>query len=363
MMDRGRLAEILSGFERIRVLVVGDYFLDKYLDIDRALAEVSLETGLEVHQVVNVRTSPGAAGTVVSNLRALKVGVVALGVTGDDGEGYELSRRLEERGVDIGPLLQTRDRFTPTYTKPMMREHDGRIHELSRLDIKNRSPLPDDLERAVIERLRQLVPAVQGVIIADQVPERNYGVITDGVRQTLIELADEHPQVVIAADSRMRIGEFRRIVLKPNEREALRGIGSEIKGEITLEAAEAAGRRLSERSGRPVFVTVGERGILLCAADKFQSTTTIKGEIETCLEGDCRRIPAVPVTGEIDIVGAGDSTMAGIVSGLCCGATPAEAALLGNLVASVTIRCLGTTGTASQEEVLDALALWRAAYA
>jgi len=379
-MDRGRLAEILSGFERIRVLVVGDYFLDKYLDIDRALAEVSLETGLEVHQVVNVRTSPGAAGTVVSNLRALKVGVVALGVTGDDGEGYELTHGLMERGVDIGPLLQTRGRFTPTYTKPMMRERDGRIHELSRLDIKNRSPLPDDLERAVIERLRQLVPAVQGVIIADQVPERNYGVITDGVRQTLIELADEHPQVIIAADSRMRIGEFRRIVLKPNEREALRGIGSEIKGEITLEAAEAAGRRLSERSGRPVFVTVGERGILLCAADKFQSTTrqvsihynrsedrnlpvtTIKGEIETCLEGDCRRIPAVPVTGEIDIVGAGDSTMAGIVSGLCCGATPAEAALLGNLVASVTIRCLGTTGTASQEEVLDALALWRAAY-
>jgi len=157
----------------------------------------------------------------------------------------------------------------------------------------------------------------------------------------LAELADEHPQVVIAADSRMRIGEFQRVILKPNEREALRGIGSEVQGEITLEAAEAAGRALSERSGRPVFVTVGERGILLCA------------------KGDCQRIPAVPVAGEIDIVGAGDSTMAGIVSGLCCGATPAEAALLGNLVASVTIRCIGTTGTASQEEVLDALALWR----
>jgi len=341
MMDRERLAGVLSGFEHTRVLVVGDYFLDKYLDIDRRLAEVSLETGLEAHQVVNVRCSPGAAGTVVSNLRALSVGVVALGVIGDDGEGYELTRGLTERGVDISPLLQTRERFTPTYTKPMMRERDGRTHELSRLDIKNRSPLPEASERAIIERLRQLVPAVQGVIVADQVPERNYGVVTDRVRQTLIELADEHPQVVIAADSRMHIGEFRRIILKPNEREALRGIGAEVQGEITLEAAEAAGRTLSERSGRPVFVTIGEQGILFCAGK------------------DCQRIPAVPVTGEIDIVGAGDSTMAGIVSGLCCGATPAEAALLGNLVASVTIRCIGTTGTASQEEVLDALALWR----
>ncbi len=341
MMDRERLKEILAGFERTRVLVVGDYFLDKYLDIDRRLAEVSLETGLEAHQVVNVRCSPGAAGTVVSNLRALKVGVVALGVIGDDGEGYELVRGLRERGVDIGPLLQTRERFTPTYTKPMMREPDGRVHELSRLDIKSRSPLPEALEQEIIARLRRLVPTMHGVIIADQMPERNYGVITDRVRGVLGELAEMYPQVVMAADSRMRIGEFRRVILKPNEREALRGIGVEPEGEIPLEAAGAAGRALSERSGRPVFVTVGERGILLCTQE------------------GCQRIPAVPVTGEIDIVGAGDSTMAGIVSGLCCGATPAEAALLGNLVASVTIRCIGTTGTASQEEVLEALELWR----
>jgi len=85
---------------------------------------------------------------------------------------------------------------------------------------------------------------------------------------------------------------------------------------------------------------VGEQGILLCS------------------EQSCQHIPAVRVTGPIDIVGAGDSTMAGIVSGLCCGATPAQAALLGNLVASVTIRCLGTTGTASQTQVLQALDEW-----
>jgi len=345
MMDRERLAAILAAFERTRVLVVGDYFLDKYLDIDRTLAEVSLETGLEAHQVVNVRSSPGAAGTVVSNLRALKVDVVALGVIGDDGEGYELMRGLTDRGVDVAPVLQTRGRFTPTYTKPMMRDPDGRVHELSRLDIKNRSPMPEDLETVMIERLRRIAPEVSGVIIADQVQERNHGAVTDRVRQTLIELAESHSAVVIAADSRTRIGEYRGIILKPNEREAQRAISPGFEGEVALEEAKAAGRALSERSGRAVFVTVGERGILLCAG------------------GDCQRIPAVPVTGEIDIVGAGDSTMAGIVSGLCCGATLAEAGLLGNLVASVTIRCIGTTGTASQDEVLEALGRWRAAYA
>lgn len=344
-MEPSRLEAILARFAKLRVLVVGDYFLDKYLDIDRSLAEISLETGLEAHQVVAVRTSPGAAGTVVSNLRALEVGVVTLGVIGDDGEGYELVRGLRERGADVGPLVQTRERLTPTYTKPIMHEPDGTWHELSRLDIKNRTPLPAPLEELVIVRLRELVPQVDGVIVADQVPERNCGVITDRVRQELAALAQQHPQVVMAADSRLRIGEFRNLLLKPNAHEAMRAVHPEYTGEITLAQAQEAGLRLSGRSGRAVFVTVGERGILLCQEER------------------CQHIPAVPVEGPIDIVGAGDSTMSGIVAGLCAGACLAEAALLGNLVASVTIRCLGTTGTASQQEVLDALTLWRRAWA
>jgi len=340
MIDRARLAEILAGFEHTRVLVVGDYFLDKYLDIDRGLAEMSLETGLEAHQVVRVRCSPGAAGTVVSNLRALKVRVAALGAIGDDGEGYELLRGLQNQGVDTSPLLRVGDRHTPTYTKPMMREIDGRIHELSRLDIKNRTPLPAALEDALIERLADLMPVVQGVIVADQAPERNCGVLTDRVREALIALAGKYPEVVVAVDSRMRIGEYRQVILKPNEREAVRALDPQAAGEIALSSAEAAGRVLAGKTGRPVYVTIGSQGVLLCT------------------EAGCQRIPAVQVTGPIDIVGAGDSTMAGIVSGLCCGATLAQAGLIGNLVASVTIRCLGTTGTASQEQVLQALEQW-----
>jgi len=91
-MDEKRLDQLLKNFPRVHVLVVGDFFLDKYLVIDRRLSEVSLETGLEAYQVVDVRCSPGAAGTVTSNLRALGARVTVLGIIGDDGEGYELRR-------------------------------------------------------------------------------------------------------------------------------------------------------------------------------------------------------------------------------------------------------------------------------
>ena len=70
LMDSARLQDLLNHFPGITVLIVGDFFLDKYLDIDPRLSEPSLETGLEAYQVTSVRRYPGAAGTVANNLRA-----------------------------------------------------------------------------------------------------------------------------------------------------------------------------------------------------------------------------------------------------------------------------------------------------
>ena len=57
------------------------------------------------------------------------------------------------------------------------------------------------------------------------------------------------------------------------------------------------------------------------------------------------------MTGPIDIVGAGDAATSGIVTALLAGADELEAAELGNLVASITIRQLGTTGTATPDQL------------
>lgn len=63
------------------------------------------------------------------------------------------------------------------------------------------------------------------------------------------------------------------------------------------------------------------------------------------------RVPTYRVAGEIDIVGAGDSTMAGIAAALCSGASLAEAGLAGCLTASITIQQIGVTGTATPAQL------------
>src|SRR5437899_1055935 len=70
-------------------------------------------------------------------------------------------------------------------------------------------------------------------------------------------------------------------------------------------------------------------------------------------------VPAYPVTGPIDTVGAGDSSSAALACALACGAGLTEAASFANLVASITIQQIGTTGTASPEQVHQR---WREIY-
>ena len=61
---------------------------------------------------------------------------------------------------------------------------------------------------------------------------------------------------------------------------------------------------------------------------------------------------ALPLRGEIDIVGAGDSVMANLSVALASGATVQEAMELAALASSIVVHQLGTTGTATMEDIL-----------
>ena len=334
-MDVARLRHLLGGFERSTVLVLGDYFLDKYLIIDPQLSEVSLETGLEAHQVVDVRCSPGAAGNLAANLRAMDVGVVSLGTLGDDGEGWELSRQLEKRGVSVAHMVTVPGRLNSTYTKPMVQKSDGSERELNRLDVKDRSELGREVEELLVEHLRSAVHDVDAVAVVDQDLDLGCGVLTNAVRTEMEALAQQHPRVFFVVDSRRRLGMYRHVLTKPNANELLQAVRPGWQGDISRALLDESAKELSRRTAKPVYVTLGSEGVFVYEGDR------------------CEHVTAVRVEGPIDPVGAGDSLMAGITASLCSGATLAEAALVGNLVASVTIQQIGVTGTASREQVLE----------
>src|SRR5438552_4139169 len=169
MLTTASLENILNRIPSLTLGVLGDLFLDRYLDIDAALTEPSIETGLDAYQVVRVRSYPGAAGTVVNNLTALgAMRIWVVSVIGDDGEGYELRQALQNlQGVDEKWIFCGEARRTPTYTKPMVHENAKAARELNRFDIKNRSALPASAEARVLGALDELWPQADALLVLD----------------------------------------------------------------------------------------------------------------------------------------------------------------------------------------------------
>lgn len=333
-----RFQEILDRYPNIKIGVLGDFCLDRYFDFDPNIEEISLETNRPCHQVIRIRAFPGGAGTVTNNLHALGVGhLFAIGPVGEDGEAHILKTHLGRMGVHLDHLLAHPDYMTPSYNKPMKILGEGKYEEQDRLDVRTRGPLIPALEAEIIQSLDRVVPELDGLIILDQFEERNEHAVTDRVREKVEDLARRFPNKFFFADSRARIGEFRDVLTKPNEHEAARALGLEATPDELHDLAKG-GQRMSEKTGKPVYTTLGERGILLCR----------KGE-------DAVHVPGFRVPPPIDICGAGDSTTSGIVSALCAGATYPEAGLMGCLVASITVQQVGVTGIARPDQVLERL--------
>ncbi len=333
-MKEDRFTEIAGRFSDLRVALVGDFCLDRYLEIDPAQAETSIETGLDVFNVADIRSQPGGCGTILNNLSALGVGTVfPVGFAGEDGEGYELMRALGQVGcVELEHFFQTPERRTFSYTKPLVIEPGKSPRELNRLDFKNWSPTPESVQGRVIGSLNALAKRVDAMVLLEQVDEADTGVLAGGVLEALGQLRRDNPDLLILADSRRGLGHFPAVGLKMNREEFAVMTG----GPVDLPLADlcAAIGRLATDRGQAVFVSLSEEGI---AGAK-------PGEVS-------EHMPCLPLRGEIDIVGAGDAVMANLAMGLAAGAEIVEAMEFAMAAASVVVHQLGTTGTANLGEI------------
>jgi rfaE bifunctional protein kinase chain/domain len=342
---RSRFQELTSRYPTLRLAVLGDFCLDRYLDIDPALAETSIETGLPVHNVTGVRSIPGAAGTILNNLLALGIGHLhAIGFCGRDGEGYELLRALHAtKRTHLDGFIETPHRRTFTYTKPLVHEPGQPPRELSRLDLKNWTPTPEEVSRKIAGALREVAAEVDAIMVMDQVDLPETGVVTATVRDALGAIAQERPTLPILADSRRSLRGWPSLIFKMNRQELGALLGRDLR---EVRAVPDAALDLARQNGRPVFITLAEHGMV--GADPGQP-----GPDDDAVT---HHAPALPVRGPIDIVGAGDAVSANLTAALAAGAGVAEALALANAAASVVIHQLGTTGTATVEE-LESLAV------
>ncbi|WP_165822513.1 bifunctional heptose 7-phosphate kinase/heptose 1-phosphate adenyltransferase [Paenibacillus montanisoli] len=324
---------ILDTIASLKVGVIGDVCLDIYWEADITRSTLSRETPHHTLPVVEERFSPGAAGNVAANLKSLGCSEVYLcSVIGRDWRGEILIEQLEKRQIDTAFLLASEDWSTPAYCKPirvglqMVKQEDPRI------DFQNFRPLPGLEMSELSERLDAMMERCDVIAVTDQL--RN-GVIGDEIRRKLESWAKRGKIIVV--DSRENIGMYAGIIVKPNEIEASRWIEPQmdfIDRPYTHWAGVA--KKLSAAVNGPCCLTLGSEGAIWVNEDS------------------CTFVPTLPAEPPIDIVGAGDGFASALLCALGAGSEGHEAVAFAHLAASVVVRKIGTTGTASPDEIRKA---------
>ncbi|MBQ6165518.1 MAG: sugar kinase [Clostridia bacterium] len=317
------LNEILIGINSVKVGVVGDFCVDIYWKADMTKSELSKETPHFPLPVTSEVFSPGAAGNVAANMAALRPALIrCVGVRGDDWRGTLLDRALRSKGVNA-ELITVPGRFTNAYCKPLRAGISNVVYEDPRIDFESFDPIDARTEDRLLTAIDELVSDVDIIAVCDQF---RCGAITPRVREKLNGMTLNGTKIIV--DSRYHIEKFRGMFLKPNEFECADALGQ------PPENYELNAKLLASDTHGTVIETLGAKGSLITNGQYL------------------KYIPAVQVNGEIDICGAGDTSLAALTLSLGAGFNLIKCAELAAAASAVTIQKIGETGTASPEELM-----------
>ncbi|MCY4646168.1 MAG: bifunctional ADP-heptose synthase [Gammaproteobacteria bacterium] len=314
-----------------RILVAGDFLLDRYL-VGQA-TRVSREAPVVIIEHESDEVRLGGAGNAARNVRALGGEPIPLGLVGRDREGERVVELLREAGIDTHGILRDPERRTVTKTRILAGAAGAASRQVLRID--RAGDYGASRTDSLIRHARALVSDVDAVLLSDY----GYATLAPALRSCLIQAARTRG-LPSCADSRYQLSEFQGVtVATPNEEELARVSGGVLRSDADV---VATGRELlSLLNARAVVVTRGSRGMSV-----FEGT------------GHCRNIPPARHGEVADVTGAGDTVASALVLALAAGTDILVGAMLANATASVVVGRRGAA-TAAPEEVVGALEAWQ----
>ena len=330
VLTKDEVIEISEKIKNVKVCLIGDICLDLYWRADMKKSRLSRETPHHPLPIVDETHTPGGGGNVINNIHALGVDkLISVSAIGSDWRGFLLTDWFNKNGISADKIITRENGVTPCYIKPLRMGISDVVYEDPRLDFENYEPLTPDDEDKILKALDSAAKEVDVIAVSDQLL---YGIITPEVRARLCDIAKDIPVVV---DSRDRINEYCNVIVKPNEVEAAFAVGQDISDkEISFEEAEKIAQELQLKNKAPVIVTLGALGALWCE------------------DGNCQVAPTVKAQPPVDFVGAGDTFLSAFACAYAACKDGIKALAYANLASGVTVKKIGTTGTATTDEIL-----------
>jgi D-glycero-beta-D-manno-heptose-7-phosphate kinase len=314
-----RLFDFIDKFTQSRVLVIGDLTLDEFLT--GQVERVSREAPVLILRHETTKQVPGGGANAVNNFARLGGQVLAVGLLGKDEQGKALRRLLEATGVNTEGVFLDPNRPTVTKTRISGHSRQSVTQQIVRVDRKSEDVPDVDVQWQLAKYIHKHIDSVDAVVCSD------YG---DGtLTQPVISAALSAHRVIV--DAQKHLERYQRATFfTPNLPEAELAVGYAITNQKTL--TQAGEDLLKLTQAQYILMTRGEQGMTLFDRNGGES-----------------HIPAFNRTEVFDVTGAGDTVASALTLALTAGASPWEAAVLGNLAASIVVRQFGTTTTTPAE--------------
>jgi rfaE bifunctional protein kinase chain/domain len=316
------LCHYIDAFPRYRVAILGDLMIDRYI-WGRA-SRISQEAPVPVVAVQRENAVPGGAANVARNVVSLGAQAEVFGVIGNDYEGQELRRLLNECQVDTSQLLVVPGRRSTVKTRVLAANQ-----QVVRIDSEDTDPLPRAVYRELLFNLERRLQ--QGELDALILEDYAKGVFTRSFIKEAIALANRY-QVLVTLDPHPThaFNAHGLALMTPNRAEAfaLAGLAYKpgVKNPLDDRALRRVGARLQSRwQASQLLLTLGAEGMLLFAGADAEPVH-------------------IPTRAQqvFDVSGAGDTVMATMVLALLANAPAAAAAKIANYAAGVVVGIVGT---------------------
>ena len=314
-----RLKQVISRFNKSKVLVVGDLILDEF--IWGNVSRISPEAPVPVVWVDSENFMPGGASNVANNIRSLGGEVHLAGVVGDDSRGEVLQALLRKKGVHCEGIFA--DSHRPTTQKTRVIAHHQQVVRIDREELK---PIPEAVLKQIIGYIHEKIRSMDAVIIEDY----GKGVIVPALVQAIVKVAKKYNKIISVDPKETHISYYRGVTtLTPNHHEASAAVGFKIKDDASL---EKAGRTMLKKlKCESVLITLGENGMAI-----FQNKKPMV------------KIPTVAQE-VFDVSGAGDTVISALTLALAGGASTLDAAHISNCAAGIVVGKVGVAVTTQAE--------------
>jgi D-beta-D-heptose 7-phosphate kinase/D-beta-D-heptose 1-phosphate adenosyltransferase len=328
-MTREQAQRILSRFDGLRVLVVGDLMIDEY--IWGHASRVSPEAPVLVLDAAHETFVPGGAANVAKQIVDLGASVVVAGAVGEDAAAERLKAELGKMGADTAAVVTANDRPTTQKTRIV-----AGTQQLVRVDRENRAPLPAAAAAYLLRQATAALESCDALLFSDY----DKGVLTRETVRALVGAARAKGVAVTANPKSSSARSYADIdVAQLNRTEADQSARAyALPGTDPFESPDAetfhdAGKRLRTALGvGNLLVTRSADGLTVFHADDGYTD-----------------VPAHRVE-VYDGTGAGDSTIAGLTLALASGTPLLDAVAIGNAAGGAVVRKVGVV-TANREEI------------